>query len=208
MATKAIIYTRVSTKEQSSDRQIGDMRDTKYEVVKVFSENVSGFTKPMAERKELQKAMGYMEQHKIKVLCIHEISRLGRNTVECLNLLKALEKKGISIYIHTLGIELSSDKNDTNKIFMQLITVLMTQLAEMESQQLSLRIKSGIRERKRKGLHTGRKVDSKETREKFLAKHKQVIKYLQLGRSYSEITKLTGTAPATISKVKKVLAET
>ena len=44
----------------------------------------------------------------------------------------------------------------------------MADLARMESEQMSQRIKSGIRARKEKGLATGRKTNSTETKEKFL----------------------------------------
>src|SRR5687767_5474752 len=99
---KAIIYTRVSTNEQNTSRQIKDLQSTDYEIVKVFSEKVSGFSKSITERMELQRALVYMDQTGIKHLLIHEISRLGRNTTEVLNLLKELERKGISVYIHNL----------------------------------------------------------------------------------------------------------
>jgi putative DNA-invertase from lambdoid prophage Rac len=204
--TKAIIYTRVSTSGQTTDRQVKDLRETGYEIIKVFSEKISGFNKSITERQELQKALAFMEKEGVKCLLIHEISRLGRNTTEVLNLLKDLENKGISVYIHNLGITLSAE-NDSNHVFTKLVITIMADLARMESEQLSLRIKSGIRSRKASGLHTGRKVNSTESREKFLGKHKEVIKYLKLGRSYQEITKLTGAAPYTISKVKKALAE-
>jgi DNA invertase Pin-like site-specific DNA recombinase len=202
---KAIIYTRVSTNDQTTDRQVKDLQAAGYEVVKAFSEKISGFSKSITERQELQKALAFMDKEGIKFLLIHEISRLGRNTTEVLNLLKELESKGISVYIHNLGITLSSD-NDSNQVFTKLIITIMADLARMESEQLSLRIKSGIRNRKANGLHTGRKVDSVESTEKFLSKHPGVIKYLKLGRSYAEITALTGAAPFTISKVKKALS--
>ncbi|QHL89415.1 recombinase family protein [Nibribacter ruber] len=183
-----------------------DLQETGYQVVKVFSEKISGFSKSLAERQELQKALAYLDKENVKYLLIHEISRLGRNTTEVLNLLKELETKSVSVHVHNLGITLSAE-NDSNHIFTKLVITIMADLARMESEQLSLRIKSGIRSRKAQGLHTGRKVNSTESREKFLGKHKEVIKYLGLGRPYSEITKLTGAAPYTISKVKKALAE-
>ncbi|MFB9862467.1 recombinase family protein [Rufibacter immobilis] len=203
---KAIIYTRVSTMGQATERQVKDLQDTGYQVMKVFSEKVSGFSKSITARQELQKALAYMEKEGIKCLLIHEISRLGRNTTEVLNLLRDLENKGVSVYIHNLGVTLSAE-SDSNLVFTKLVITIMADLARMESEQLSLRIKSGIRNRKASGLHTGRKVNSIESKERFLGKHREVIKYLKLGRSYSEITKLTGAAPYTISKVKKALAE-
>jgi putative DNA-invertase from lambdoid prophage Rac len=63
----------------------------------------------------------------------------------------------------------------------------MADLALMECEKLSLRAKSAIRNHQAKGLHTGRKVYSVEIKEKFLNKHKEVIKYLKLGRSLALI---------------------
>lgn len=204
---KAVIYTRVSTNEQTTQRQVNDLSKVQgFDVVKTFSENVSGFSKSMDDRKGLQDMLRYVRKNDVKCIMVSEVSRLGRNTLECLNLIKEMEDQGICLYIHNLGCTLGKDSGQ-DSIFTKLIITIMADLARMESEQLSQRIKSGIRNRKENGLHTGRKVNSKESKERFLGKHKDVQKNLNLGRSYSEITKLTGTAPYTISKVKKALAE-
>ena len=204
---KAVIYTRVSTNDQTTQRQVNELSKVDgFEVVKTFSENVSGFSKSMEERKGMQDMLRFVQKNEVKCIMISEVSRLGRNTVECLNLMKELEEKGICLYIYNLGCTIGKE-SDQDSIFTKLIVTIMADLARMESEQLSQRIKSGIRNRKEKGLHTGRKVNSTESAERFLSKHKDVQKYINLGRSYSEITKLTGAAPYTISKVKKVLAE-
>lgn len=203
---KAVIYTRVSTNDQTTSRQINDLSKVEgFSVVKIFSENISGFSKSMEERKGLQDMFRYVEKNIIECIMVSEVSRLGRNTVECLSLINDLEKKGILLYIHNLGCTIGKDEGQ-DSIFTKLIVTIMADLARMESEQLSQRIKSGIRNRKEKGLHTGRKVNSTESKERFLSKHKDIQKYLSKGRSYSEITKLTGAAPYTISKVKKALA--
>ena len=202
---KAVIYTRVSTKDQTTQRQVNDLSKIEgYTVVKTFSENISGFSKSMEERKGLQDMLKYVRKNDIKYIMVSEVSRIGRNTVDCLNLINRLENEGICLYIHSLGCTIGKDCGQ-DSIFTKLIVTIMADLARMESEQLSQRIRSGIRNRKEKGLHTGRKVNSVESRERFLGKHKDIQKYLNLGRSYSEITKLTGAAPYTISKVKKAL---
>lgn len=86
---------------------------------------------------------------------ISEVSRLGRNTIECLNLMKELEEKEICLYIHNLGCSLGKDCGQ-DSIFTKLIVTIMADLARMESEQLSQRIKLRIRNRKAKGLHTGK----------------------------------------------------
>jgi hypothetical protein len=52
----------------------------------------------------------------------------------------------------------------------------MADLARLESEQLSLRNRSGIRNRKAKGLHPGSKVNSVVTREKVPGRYKEFIK--------------------------------
>lgn len=203
MATTAVIYTRVSTTEQSTSRQVNDLKQKEgFNVVKVFSENVSGFSKRMEERKQLQAMLSYVQAEQIECIMVHEISRLGRNTHETLTLLKDLEERGIQLYIHNLGITLNAG-NPKDDIFSKLIVTIVSDLARLESEQLSERIKSGIAERKRKGLATGRKYGSTEEIDKFLAKHKDIQKYLRSGRSYGEIKKLCSCGMSTISKVKQ-----
>ena len=203
----AAIYTRVSTQDQSTSRQVNDLRKVEgFEVVKVFSEKISGFSKKMEERKQLQAILKYVEANEIDAIMVHEISRLGRNTHETLTLLKQLEEKGTRLYIQNLNITLYAG-NATDDIFSKLIVTIVSDLARLESEQLSARIKSGIEERKRRGLSTGRLKGTVESRERFLAKHKDIQKYLKSGMSYSEIKRLCSCGMSTISKVKECLAE-
>ncbi len=173
----------------------------------MFSEKVSGFSVKMEDRKQLQAMLRYVtENPDIKVIQVHEISRLGRNTFETLALLKKFEEQRIMLYIHNLNITLNAG-NPKDDIFSKLIVTIVSDLARLESEQLSARIRSGIQERKRQGLHTGRLVGTIESKEKFLAKHKDIQKYLVQGMSYSEIKRLCRCGMSTISKVKEHLAE-
>lgn len=202
---KSVIYTRVSTDEQTTARQVSDLRKAEgFHITKVFSENVSGFRKAAHERPVLQAMLKYVDDHDVKCIMVSELSRLGRNTHDTLTLVNELERKGVCLYIQNLGITLGAD-NDRDKMFQKLVVTIMADMARLESEQLSYRIKSGLRQRKAKGLHVGRKVDSVESNEKFLSKHKKAVKLLSLGRSYKEIQAVAGTAPATISKIKRVL---
>jgi len=81
----------------------------------------------------------------------------------------------------------------------------MADLARLESELLSYRIKSGIRSRKAKGLSTGRRVGSFETEQDFLKKHDQIQKYIKKGYSSREIQKICSCSPNTINKVKDLL---
>ncbi|MBF8962156.1 recombinase family protein [Pontibacter sp. FD36] len=203
---KAVIYTRVSTQEQSTLRQVNDLKKVEgFEVVKVFSEKISGFSKKMEERKQLQAMLKYVAESDAEAIMVSELSRVGRNTHETLTLLKQLEEQRIKLYIHNLNITLNAG-DPKDDIFSKLIVTIVSDLARLESEQLSSRIKSGIQERKRQGFHTGRLVGTVESREKFLAKHKDIQKYLKQGMSYSEIKRLCRCGMSTISKVKEYVS--
>lgn len=201
---KAIIYSRVSTKAQSTSRQVDELRKvTGFDIKGIFREKVSAFSKVASERPALNKALESMEKNGIDCLMVHEISRLGRNTLDVLNLVDTLKNKHKLLYIHNLGITLNA-RDAKEAMFTQLIVTLMADLARLESEQLSFRIKSGIRARKERGLHTGRKVGSRENKEKFLAKHKDIQKFLEKGYSSREIQAICKCSPNTIQKVKKI----
>ena len=202
---KAIIYSRVSSKGQSTKRQVSELKKVQgFEIQQVFREKLSAFKNKAIERPELQNAIDYMIQHDIGCMMIHEVSRLGRNTADLLNLIEELKNQGICLYIHNLGIKINTE-NPSEEIFTKLIVTLMADLARMESEQMSYRIKSGIRVRKEKGLHTGRKVGSFENTEAFLNKHKDIQKFLKQGFSYRQIQKLCSCGPNTIQKVKNLM---
>lgn len=199
---KAILYTRVSTKDQSTARQVNDMKSlSEFEIVKVFSEKVSGFSVSVDDRPILQKALSYLKSGEANCIMVSEVSRLGRNTHEVLGLIEDLKKQGIAIYIHNLGTTINKSES-TSEIFTKLIVTIMADLARLESEQMSYRIKSGIKARKAKGLTTGRIIGSTETEEKFLSKHSNIQKYLNKGYSSREIQKLCKCSPNTIKKVK------
>tara|TARA_Y100001980_G_C14556902_1_gene352965 strand:+ start:46003 stop:46635 length:633 start_codon:yes stop_codon:yes gene_type:complete len=199
---KAILYTRVSTKDQSTLRQVNDMKKVSgFDIVKTFSEKLSGFSKRISERPILQKALQFVNDNNIECIMVSEISRLGRNTHEVLGLIEELKQKGICIYIHNIGTTINQE-NSSNEIFTKLIVTIMADLARLESEQMSYRIKSGIRSRKLKGLSTGRRVGTQESKDKFLAKHQDIQRYIDKGYSSREIQKLCKCSPNTIKKVK------
>lgn len=172
-----------------------------FEVIEVFSEKISGFSVSIDKRPILQKALQYVQEKKIECIMVSEVSRLGRNTHEVLGLIEGLKNEDVAIYVHNIGATINK-KDSSSEIFTKLIVTIMADLARLESEQMSYRIKSGIRSRKAKGLTTGRKVGSKEPVEKFLSKHQDVIKYLSKGYSSREIQKLCKCSPNTIKKIK------
>ena len=80
MTTKAsIIYARVSTAIQDTDRQVIDLQayanGNDYSVERIFTEKISG-AKKNSERPALMDALEYATKHKCTILC----SEMPRST--------------------------------------------------------------------------------------------------------------------------------
>ena len=203
---KAIIYARISKSNahQSTSRQINELKEIEdFKVVRVFKESISGYTRSMDEREELQNAISYAKENNIDAILVHEISRLGRKTHEILTLLENLKKKGIKVYVKSLGILINGD--GPTEAINKLIITLLADLARMESEQLSFRIKSGLQERKRSGKTIGRQLGSVESQDRFLSKHKSVVRYLDKGESIRWIATKLQMSPTTVVKVKSIM---
>ena len=201
---KAVIYSRVSSNGQSTSRQINELKEVEgYAVVKVYKESVSGYTKSVSERPELQRAINFLKLNNDHVLMVHEVSRLGRRTSEVLTLIDELKQAGIRIYIKSLDFIING--NGATEAINKLIVTLLADLSRMESEQASFRIKSGLQERKRQGKHVGRQFGTEEDKNKFLSKYKKVISYLEKGESIRWIATKMKISPTTVQKVKSVL---
>ena len=198
---KAIIYSRVSKSTQSTARQVSDLNEVKgFDVLKIFTESISGFTRSAQERPELQNAIAYAKENNIEAILVHEISRLGRRTTEVLLLLEDLKSYGIKVYVKSLGMLINEP--GASEPLNKLLVTLKTDIARMESEQMSYRIKSGLDERRRKGYAIGRKYGSVESPDDFLTKHKKVITYLNNGESIRWIATKMRISPTTVQKVK------
>lgn len=201
---KAIIYTRVSKTTQSTQRQVSDLSELNgYDVVRIFSESISGYTRSAFERPELQKAIKYAKENDVEVILIHEISRLGRRTSEVLAIIEDLKKHNIKIFVKSLDLLVNS--TDARDGYNKFLITLMTDIGRMESEQMSFRIKSGLEQRKRNGFAIGRRYGSAESSEVFLSKHKKVVRYLNNGESVRWIATKLSMSPTTVQKVRNCM---
>ena len=98
MGQRAAIYARVSTSDQSCDRQVAELTAFAerggYEVVDVFKETGSG-TK--ANRAERNRVIDLAQARKIDAILVSELSRWGRSTQDLLDTLNKLAGWKVSV---------------------------------------------------------------------------------------------------------------
>lgn len=204
---KVVIFARVSTNIQDYDRQVNELTElaTKrdWEVKAVFTEKVSG-AKKNAERTELLNMVSYVETHQIDKVVVTELSRLGRDTLQVLEVIELLNSKGISLFIANYNIETLTPEGKVNPMSQFLITIL-AEVARMERKTIKERMDSGYNNFRANGGKVGRKAGYKKSKADMLRQYAEEVKYIKKGISLRTISKLTGTSVNTISKCKALL---
>jgi DNA invertase Pin-like site-specific DNA recombinase len=204
---KAVIYSRVSTEKQDYQRQVNDLQDfaqkNGFEVVKVFSEKISG-TQKIAKRKEASELFEFVEANQIKLVLVSEISRLGRSAIDVQNTIdKLINDLKVNIYVKQQAFFLLDEKGKYTALSKMFVDMLAN-FAQMERETLVERINSGLSEAKRKGIVLGRPKESKKKDLDFLKENKKALEQLKNGQSIRNTAKICDIAPGTVVKVKKM----
>ncbi len=88
------------------------------------------------------------------VLIVTKLDRLGRSTIEVLQIIEDIKSKGIILHIIKDGLII--DTNISNPVNDMLLT-LLSGFAQMEKNFISERTKSALAQRKAQGIKLGRK---------------------------------------------------
>ena len=202
------IFSRVSTLMQDTDRQTEELKEyavkKNYNLITVIEEQISG-AKKNEERPELIKLMKLIDEGKVNKVLVWELSRLGRNVVEILQVIQIFNEKKVSLFIKNFSLETLNEDLKPNPLSMFMIQILLS-VAEMERFAIRQRMYSGYLKHRKDGKSVGRIKGVSETKEHVLEKHKEVVKLLKKGLSVRNISRLTNnTSLATIVKVNKLL---
>ena len=199
-----VFYSRISTEEQNSERQLQELNGFDYIFTDTYSGSIDFFKRPKGSQiKEL------IDQGKLKHLEIHSIDRLGRNTLDVLKVWQQLTELGIKVVCRNPNLTNFKTDGTQDEVSEMIISILST-MAKFERKMILQRQKEGIKIAKEKGLYRGRKVGTQESNEKFLKKgsSQKILKYLDKGYRYSEISKIVGCSYSTINKVKNTVCKT
>lgn len=207
---KVVLLCRVSTNSQDYDRQVNELtiycQQMNWVVKKIFANKVSG-AKRNEERPEIMEMIEYVRTHEIDRVCVLEISRLGRNTLEALKVIQLLDEKGICLYVKNYNLE-TIIKGKVNPVASLICTILL-EIAQMERHTIAERMASGraqyISKCKADGIKMGRPATYKKPDDKMKVQYAKEISLLKKGLSLRQIQAITGTSIMTIRKLYRYI---
>ncbi len=195
MGQRAAIYCRVSTADQSCDRQARDLhafaKRGGYQVVKVFKETGSGTKLDRAERKKI---MALAQAREIDSVLVTELSRWGRSTIDLLGTLRELESWKVSV------IAMSGMTFDLSTPHGRMMATFLSGIAEFERDLISERVKSGLAAAKARGRKLGRQPGQRPKSDRLAPK---VVALVDEGRSYRWIARDLAISKNTVMDIVK-----
>jgi len=195
-----ILYCRISSIDQKTDRQRVNEKDFKI----VIEDKCSGSI-PFFEREGGKQVLTYINKGVVISLSVWTIDRLGRNLRDILNTIHFFNERNIPIIFVSQGLRTIDENGKENTITKLMISILGT-VSEMEKSQIRERQLEGIKIAKLKGVYKGRKEGTIEDVHTFLdkPKNKKALEYIKKGYKLSETAKIVGIHINTMTKIKKL----
>lgn len=184
---RTIGYLRVSTDDQDLEKNKADIlnlaNEKKLFPVEWVEEKVSG-TKDWRKRK-LGEVLPTLKRG--DTIIVSELSRLGRSTLQILEVMKECKEQGIAVHAIKNGWSLNGTME--SKIVLQVLAMV----SEIERDLISARTKEGLKARKAAGVKLGRPKGPGKSK---LDPHREdIIEDLQRGVPKTRVAKRYNTSP-------------
>lgn len=207
---KCVLYSRVSSSKQSNESQISalkkDALKRNFKILKIFQETVSGYS-PTDEKPQLINMIKFLKLNPDAFVFVSEISRLGRRTVEVLNLIEELRCSNITLYVSQINMFSNDIQTGKSNEFFNLLMQMFCIGGEMEYNALKSRQKRGIELARLQGKYEDRKTRGREDVAKFLEKHKDITELIQQKCSLRMISRVTKKSLNTVRKVNDIIRQ-
>ena len=173
-------YTRVSTLDQSTDRQeLGDIR--------IFEDKASGKS---TDRPALKEMLAYIREG--DEVAVYSIDRLARNLRDLEDIIKEVNSKGASVTFMTERLTFSGSDDAMSTLMLQ----MMGAFSQFERSMIRKRQAEGIAAAKAKGK------DSPYKGRKQSIDRKVVLKMLDAGEGMTAVAKALGVSRQSIYRIK------
>ena len=192
MTKKVVIYTRVSTLDQTIDNQLIELRDhcskMGWEIVKEYADEGLSGTLSRDKRPALNSLIKDACRKRFDSVVCWDISRIGRSMKELILFLSDMKDRGIGICSVRQGFDTSTSMGE---IMFQFVGIL----SSWEREMIRERTLAGLERARREGKTLGRR---KVTNDKITA---QIIELRNDKKSIRQIASEVGVSRGTVSNV-------
>ena len=175
-------YARVSTSQQSLDIQIRALKDAGVKAHRIFTDKASGSS---TDREGLDLLRMKVEEG--DVILVKKLDRLGRDTADMIQLIKAFDTQGVAVRFIDDGICTDGEMG-------QMVVTILSAVAQAERRRILERTNEGREEAKLKGIRFGRRRTINRNR---------VIELHRKGAGATDIARQLSIARSTVYKVIK-----
>jgi DNA invertase Pin-like site-specific DNA recombinase len=181
---KTIAYIRVSTDKQDADSQRHLLLEYAHKHKLMIDDWVAVETSSRKNTKERRIDELLTRLKKGDTLLVAELSWLGRNMLETLNIIHALTEKSVSI-VFVRQPELSTTGPHT-----KLLLAIYSYFAESERDFISMRTKTGLAAARASGVKLGRPKGARSKNRILDPYQGQIASYLKMGLNLTAIHKI------------------
>lgn len=173
-------YARVSTNQQLLDGQMAALKEAGVQKSRIFFDKSTGAN---TERDGLQLLKIKVEKN--DVILVTKLDRLGRNTIDMIQLVKEFDEMGVIVRFLSDGITTDGEMG-------KMVVTILSAVAQAERARILERTNEGRLEAKDKGIKFGRKP---------FVNRKMLMKLRAEGHGATSISREMGIARSTVYKL-------
>ncbi len=208
---KVAIYTRVSTKRQTTENQLQELQAWAARagctIVGVYEDKGISGSKGRDKRPQFDALLKAAVRREFDMLAVWSSDRLGRSMQHLIEVLQTIRDTGVGLYIHTQGLDTTTPGG---RAMFQMLGVF----AEFEREMIVERVNAGLDrvrdELGRKGKFTVKKTGIVRTRLGRPGAEAEKIEiakmHLSQGVGILKAAKLAGLGTSTVQKLKNQMA--
>ena len=195
MGRRAAICARLSTADQSCERQVSELTSFAercgHDVAGTFRDTAPGASAIRAARK---KVMALAQARQVDAVHVSELSRWGRSTQDLLATSHQLAGWKVSV------VAMSGMTFELDTPHGRMMATMLSGIAQFERDLISERVKSGLAAAKARGKKLGRQPGQRPKSDRLAPK---VLQAVSEGRSYRWIARDLGISKNTVLDIVK-----
>jgi DNA invertase Pin-like site-specific DNA recombinase len=159
---RAALYLRVSTDEQTTERQERELREVAkargWEVVEVYADNGISGSKGRFSRPAFDRLHQDATRRRFDIVMAWAVDRLGRSLQDLIAFLQEIHAAGVDLYLYQQALDTTTP---AGKAMFQMLGVF----AEFERSMIVARVRSGMAKAKANGTKSGNAIGRPRTPE-------------------------------------------